>query len=164
MELDIQRVCDGIHRLAKRLDLSMGLTPSALYTMLIDYLVIRSTVVHPFVIDGPKRRVSKPSGWTENHEAIWTQWLEHEVPLDSWNELIMEPVFGQDVRLWEINMEGWRDEIYTLMPFWFVRSMTRFEEIDPTMLPDEEEGRRGPSEERKKQELDPYLADYYERR
>lgn len=165
MELDIQGVCDGIQRLANRLDLNMELSPSKLYTMLMHYLEIRATVSHPFNISGPQKRISKPAGWTQEHEAIWVQWLEHEISLELWHMFVMRPVFGYDERRWEIGIEGWRDEIYTFMPFWFVRSMSRFEEIDPTGLPDEEEeGRWGPSEERKKQEIDPYLADYYDRR
>lgn len=163
MELDIQGVCDGIIMLSKRLDLNMELTPTALYTMLIHYLNLRATVLHPFEISGPQRRVSKPKGWADNHEAIWIQWLEHTIPLDLWDMLVIYPVFGENERIWEAGIEGWRSEIYTFMPFWFERSMSRFEEIDPTALPDEEEeGWRGPSE--KKQEIDPYLADYYERR
>lgn len=161
MELDIKYVCYGIGRLAKSLDLNMELTQNALYTMILQYLDIRTTVLHPFEITWPKRRISKPMGWTENHEAIWTQWLEHTIPVDIWNKLIIEPVFGQDVRLWELNMESWRDEIYTFMPLWFARSMSRFEEIDPTAYPDDEEVK---VRSEKKQEIDPYLTDYYERR
>ena len=163
MELDIQDVCDGIHMIAKRLNLNMELTPSALYTMILHYIDVRATVDHPFQIQGPRRRVSKPAGWAARNEEIWVQWLEHRVPLDLWNSLIMDPVFGDDIREWEIGIEGWRNEIYTFMPFWFVRSMPRFDEIDPTMLPDEDEEYDN-TDERKKQDIDPYLADYYERR
>ncbi len=164
MERDIQCVCDGIHRIAKLLKLNMELTPSALYTMIIHYLEVRCTVVHPFEIRGPTRRVSKPRGWTDTHETIWVQWLDHEVPIDRWTTLVIDPVFDHTERLWEIEMGGWRDEIYTFMPFWFVRSIPRFEEIDPTALPDEEDDGWNRIEEKKKTGMDPYLADYYDRR
>jgi hypothetical protein len=125
---------------------------------------MRSTVAHPFELTSSwRRRISIPAGWTTAHEEIWVQWLEHSVPHESWLALVIEPVFGPDERLWEIGVEGWRDEIYMFMPFWFARSMPRFEEIDPTGLPEEEEeGSR--NEEKKKPTSDPYLDDYYDRR
>jgi hypothetical protein len=164
MELDIQGVCDGIHRLAKHLNLNMDLTPSTLYTLILQYMGLRHTVVHPFEITSSwRRRISIPAGWTAHHEQIWVQWLEYKVPLDVWNTLVIEPVFRSDERLWEIGVEGWRDEIYTFMPFWFARSISRFEEIDPTTLPDEEE-EVSSNEEKKKTYGDPYVEDYYDRR
>lgn len=152
---DLIMLCKAIERIAKNLNVNMDITQTKLFTSIVQYIDLRREA-SIYDIRGPLRKLTAPVGWTPNHEAIWRQWIFHTFTIDDWNDYVMGPIFGSDERLWE--PAGWRDELYNFLPFWFLRSLSRFEEIDPSLLPDEEELAVMEEKEKKK---DPYVSDYY---
>lgn len=109
-----------------------------------------------YMIVGPRHTRLTPTGWTAHHERIWRDWIDHAFELETWNAVVMAPVFGTDVRSWEARIDGWRDELFTFLPTWIARSMTRFEEIDVTPLPEPEPEDVDP----RTAKIDPYLLEH----
>ncbi len=77
----------------------------------------------------------KPTGWTVQDEAYWSDWLTHTFELPVWQRRILQPVFGSDQRLWEVNIDEWRNEIHMFLPMWIRRDMR----IVDKMYPEDEE-------------------------
>jgi hypothetical protein len=146
-------LCKAIDRISTGLGLNMDITQTKLFTSIVQYIELRHES-RAYEIRGPQRKLTAPVGWTARHESIWRQWIFHTFTLDDWNSRIIEPIFGSESFLWE--PDGWREELYQFLPFWFMRSMERFEEIDPTPLPDEDE-----LAVIEKTKVDPYIKDYY---
>ena len=90
-------------------------------------------------ISYPRMSVFKPNGWTERHEELWNDWIHYTFSEDSWHNEVMYPVFGRDVREWELYMDGWREELFEFLPWWMRRSVNIVEEYDPTPEELEEE-------------------------
>lgn len=155
---DIIPLCKEIAAIAKELGVNMDITQTKLFTSIVQYIELRCEApAHE--IRGPHRKVTAPIGWTAKHEAIWRQWIFHAFTFDDWHERITGRIFGSEERLWE--PAGWRDEIYGFLPYWFMRSLSRFEEIDPSPLPDEEEVAALEEKEKRQRQVDPYVDDYY---
>jgi hypothetical protein len=76
---------------------------------------------------------------------------------------VIQPVFGTDERLWEASIgKGWRMEIMEFLPWWIVRDLDIFEDIDPTPLPDPVE--IAALEASTKKAIDPYIQEHGGRR
>jgi transposase len=65
---------------------------------------------------------------------------------------VLDPVFGNDVRLWEAGIEGWREELIQFLPFWIQRSRDIVETFDATPL--------DLTEEVFAEKVDPYLLEH----
>lgn len=150
---DALAIAERITVWVARKGVALELPPPRLARQILQYVWMRQTT--PWhEIDGPRHQRSLPVGWTRQHERIWCDWIVHVFELEAWQREVMDPVFGTDTRSWE--PEGWRDEIFHFLPRWIVRSIARFEEIDPTPLPDPEPEDADP----RTAKIDPYLLEH----
>lgn len=152
---DIMLLAEQIHSWAASHRVSLELTPVRLARHILKYVWLRQRA-SMYEISGPRSSRSTPAGWTSMHERIWVDWIWHAFEQDGWNRAVIDPVFGTDVRSWEVQCEGWRDEVFNFLPTWIARSMARFEEIDPTPLPDPEPEDTDP----RTAKIDPYLLEH----
>jgi len=106
------------------------------------------------MISLPQNPSSRPAGWTEKEEEIWIDWINYHCTLDDWSAEVMEPVFGSNVRMWEAQMDGWREELLQFLPWWIRRSAIIVAAFDPTPLVPEVE------EDISMAKIDPYLLDH----
>lgn len=134
------------------------LTPPRLARQILHYIWLRQDA-GAYDIVGPSDRRILPAGWTAHHERVWRDWIDHVFEAESWGREVMEPLFGTDVRSWEVRCEGWREEVFSFLPIWISRSMTRFEEIDVTPLPEPEPEDADP----RTAKIDPYLLEHGKR-
>ena len=160
---DIAEVCDRILPFFKRRrGLQLSLSPQKLHRSILEYIWMRYTTP-PERISYPKRKQEAPSGWTIEKESIWRQWISHVCNLAAWEREVIQPVFGTDERLWEASIgKGWRMEILEFLPWWIVRDLDIFEDIDPTPLPDPVE--IAALEASTKKAIDPYIQEHGGRR
>ena len=107
-------------------------------------------------IDEPTE-VYIPDGWTDHDEDVWQWWLSDKITPELWEQVVVAPVFGTDIRVWETMGTVWREELLAYLPKWVGRSMAIVSRVDPVIRPEEEvdaDGRPLLTEE-----VDPYLAD-----
>lgn len=81
-------------------------------------------------ISVPQHTCTKPAGWSPDNEQIWQDWLTDTFTLEDWRTLLYR-VFGTDDRFWEASVEGWRDEVFSFMPYWVQRSPKIVAAYDP---------------------------------
>ena len=67
-------------------------------------------------------------------------WLDKTFDEKQWHREVLDRVFGSDRRIWEAPIEGWREDITILLPFWVRRSMAIVEKEEPFLLQSESEG------------------------
>ena len=155
---DMTLLAERIARFVGRQHLTLELKPNRLARQLLQYVWWRQRA-GALELSAPRHERVCPAGWTAEHERIWIDWIWHVFELDDWQKLVIEPVFGTDVRSWEANCQSWREEIFTFLPLWIARSMARFEEIDPTPLPEPEPEDTDP----RTAKIDPYLLEHGKR-
>ena len=119
-------------------------------TQILHYITLRRRA-QPFAISNPLFDPSAPEGWGNYEEDVWREWIDYTFTLESWNDEVMTPIFGSDVRLWEANIEGWREELLQFLPWWIKRSAATVAKFDPAQLPETIE---------EKSTLDPYLLEH----
>lgn len=159
---------DNIHRdsveLAQRvqqlitehLGLSMAVSRGALIAAIRQYAEARQWWgPYNVRVDGP-RDIYIPEGWSTHDEDVWKWWLYDKVNEDVWDSVVIDPVFGTDIRVWERNGTEWREELMSYLPHWCVRSLAIVSRVDPLPRPEEETNADGGGVE----EIDPYQAEH----
>ena len=114
------------------------LAPRRMITQILRYITLRRRS-GPFAISNPLFDPSSPEGWGDYEEDVWQEWIDYTFTLDSWNDEVMNPIFGTDVRLWEASIEGWREELLQFLPWWIKRSEAIVVKFDPTPLAEQSE-------------------------
>ena len=108
--------------------------------------------------------VEKPVGWTAEDERYWKEWVSLTFPLRQWQHYVLRPVFGSDQRLWEVNIDEWREEIHVFLPMWIRRDIRivakLYDRPEPEFSSDEEK----PKSRRGQKEIDSYILEQEERR
>lgn len=155
---DMTMLTEQIARFVGRQRLTLELTPNRLVRQLLQYVWWRQRA-GALDLSAPRHSRTMPTGWTATHERVWTDWIWHIFDQEDWRQYVIAPVFGTDVRSWEVKCDGWREEIFSFLPLWIARSMTRFEEIDPTPLPEPEPEDTDP----RTAKIDPYLLEHRKR-
>lgn len=107
-------------------------------------------------ISAPQHKRSLPAGWTPLMESVWRDCIDHKCEIETWKTEVLDPVFGSDDRTWEAYCPGWRDEIFSFLPYWIERSAEKFADLDPTPLPDPEPEEKDP----RLAKIDPYLLEH----
>lgn len=108
--------------------------------------------------------VEKPVGWTAEDEQYWREWVALTFPTNLWSNYVMRPVFGTDQRLWEVNIDEWRDEIRVFMPMWVRRDIRIVEKMYDRPEPEFDSDEERSKGRRNQKELDPYILEQEERR
>jgi hypothetical protein len=78
--------------------------------------------------------------WSSEEELVWKNWIWHTFTESLWDTYVIEPVFGEDTRLWEVPIDGWRSLLHSYMDEWIVRSMDLLNEIYPELEEEEDSG------------------------
>ena len=107
-------------------------------------------------ISVPQHVRSKPAGWKTEDEQIWQDWLADKITLDVWRALI-DRVFGTDERFWEAPVAGWRDEVFSFVPYWVQRSPNIVAVYDPRSQDEPEDAEQKDARESK---IDTYLLEH----
>ena len=154
MDHDIVEIVAGMDRYVRRRGTTLGLEPRRLCRQIIQYVDMRHHM-GSYDISYPQFKPYKPAGWTSREEGLWRDWIQYTFSLDSWQEEVIGPVFGTDVRSWEPPREGWRAEIMEFLPWWIARSLTIVDAFDPSSIDPEDEELVAD-----KKEIDPYLLDH----
>jgi hypothetical protein len=138
-----------IDKYVRRRKAILDIPAPKMVTQILKYIQMRERLMW-WEIDGPYSTVTYPAGWTPDHEELWADWFEREFSLDSWEDEVMDPMFGTRVQPWEI--DGWRQEIYTFLPTWIQRSISLLAPIDPNQ--------NDVQEEETESVIDPYLLEH----
>ena len=133
---DIAALVVQIEQYITRRGATLSVSKQKLYAQIRCYLHLRQTMSR-LDISYPRMAVFKPTGWTGRHEALWDDWIHYTFSDDNWYAEVVYPVFGRDVRDWELYMDGWREELLEFLPWWIRRSVDIVEDYDPT--PEESE-------------------------
>ena len=149
---DIPKLVEQIESYVGKRGASLGLNSRRLVSQIIGYIYLRQQSSWLDITD-PQMSVVKPPGWTDRHEKLWTDWIHYTFTPGNWEHEVMLPLFGSDIRAWEMNMGGWRDELLHYLPWWVLRSVSIVEEYDPTSVDPEEEDEGQTS-------IDPYILDH----
>lgn len=151
---DMEALVDRIEIFARRRGVSLELDRRRLVRQLLQYVSLRQQTMSCVQISNPHFDPSEPEGWTDHDEDIWNDWIQHTCSLENWHTEVLQPVFGSDIRLWEVNCDGWRSELMHFLPWWLQRSTPIVRKFDP--FPEEV-----PSEPDDMQmEIDPYLMEH----
>jgi hypothetical protein len=148
---DVTAIVRAFARYIGRHDVTMELEPRRMITQILRYIALRQKA-RPYEISNPMFNPSEPEGWNSDKEEIWQDWIDYTFTLESWAGEVMNPIFGMDVRLWEANIEGWREELFHFLPWWIRRSAAIVAKFDPTPLAE--------TTEEEKSNLDPYLLEH----
>ena len=154
---DALLLAERIERFVRRQKVELTLPPARLARQILEYVWMRQGLSAYEVAFA--RKPVLPAGWTAAHERQWIDWIWHVFDLEDWRQTVMAPVFGTDVRSWEVRVDGWREEVFGFLPTWIARSMKRFEEIDVTPLPEPEPEDVDP----RSAKIDPYLLEHARR-
>ena len=113
-----------------------------------------------------KKPVDCPADWTAADEVFWRSWVYSTFLPCEWEEEVIVPVFGTDVRAWEPT--GWRSGLFdVVVPRWITRSITIVEQYDPSPRLSVAEKQRLEEQAREQEAAsmqDPYLAEQGRRR
>ena len=150
--IDVHAIAIRIGRFLKCRGVEPELSMSNLVGRIYRYIRLRKSSPW-YMISLPTSQPYRPEGWKDKEEEIWMDWIHCHCTLDDWSAEVMEPVFGSDIRLWEAQMDGWREELLQFMPWWIRRSPSIVEACDPTPLNPEVEDDQTPK-------IDPYLLDH----
>jgi len=139
---------------------TLSLSRALLEQQIITYIEMRR-YMGAYDISAPQHRRSLPQGWTAMEERIWMDWISYAFDLEEWNKAVIGFVFGTEDYEWEARSPGWRQELFSCVPYWIERSMDRFMEIDVRQL---EESQITVTEiDPRKAVIDPYLLDHGKR-
>ena len=138
-----------IDKYVQRRKATLGVHANRMVTQILKYIQLRERHMW-WKIEGPHANITYPPGWSEEYEELWGDWFEREFSLDSWEDEVMDPMFGTIVQPWEV--DGWRQEIYAFLPTWIQRSIHLLTPIDPTQTDE--------NEEEAESAIDPYLLEH----
>jgi hypothetical protein len=149
---DVQDLVFLFQEYVERRGANLAVEPQRLVTHILKYISLRQKYSR-FDISAPLTKPVVPVGWTSEDETIWTDWLWHTCDVDSWENEVLEPIFGTDIRLWEATCEGWRLELMTCFPWWIQRSFDIIDKFNPTQpeIQDEDDTTNG---------VDSYIMDH----
>lgn len=154
---DVEELVEQITAYVKRHGADMGLTSKTIVAQICQFLVLRKRLRFCDISD-PATQSVYPSDWTWREEEIWQEWLRFHFRIEGWQIAVIQPVFGTDVRRWEWQCDGWRDELFHMLPFWIARSGAIVEAFDPSQkdmdTDDNDSANKG----------DPYLIDHGSRK
>lgn len=153
---DIRGVAIAIQQLIQRKGVRPELNTLALARQILLYVTLRRNGGRALQICGPRYAVKKPAAdWDDVKESVWQEWVWNAFSPVLWNACVMEPVFGRgNCHEWELACVGWRDEIYTMLPWWIERDAQIVHAYDGT--PEEEERTYDPF----KGKIDPFLLEH----
>ena len=109
----------------------------------------------------------KPTGWTAQDEQYWRDWVSYTFELRDWQKRVIQPVFGSDERLWEVNINDWRMEIHMFLALWIRRDMKRIAQYYPEDDESEEpetDARGSLLRMRDPKSIDPYILEQDEKK
>jgi len=136
---DIEDVVGCFMRLLRESGAELEMKPTAIVRQILNYLVQRHRKSR-FQIPYSSRISSTPDDWSEYHEGVWMDWLDKTFTEERWQREVLDRVFGFDRHIWEASVEGWREDITILLPFWVRRSMAIVEKEEPFLLQSDPEG------------------------
>ena len=144
-------VQDLVYLFMKYLDrrgATLAIKPARLVKQILKYIHLRQTLS---IYDIAAPQSHAPNGWSEEDEEIWNDWIVDRCGLDSWEDEVLTPIFGEDMRLYEVRCEGWRLELVHFFPWWIQRSFAIVDKYNPAPLDmDNEEDNR----------VDSYIIDH----
>lgn len=139
VRMDAAELADRIARLVTgRLGLRLSVTRRDLATTIRQYVEARQWAGAYRVSVKPPPTEQIPDGWTAHDESVWQWWLSDKVSAELWNAVVIGPVFGTDVRVWETMGSEWRQELLYYLPRWIQRSLDIVSRVDPMPRPEEE--------------------------
>jgi hypothetical protein len=150
---DVHDTATRVESFIRRYGGTPELSTEKLANQILQYIRLRQSGSSTLNISQPLHTCQYPPEWNDTHETLWQDWISLRYDLADWQRQVIRPVFGTDVRLWEANCEGWRDEIYTFLPWWIQRNVESINDIR-----DEEDS--DSMEEGATSKIDPYLLDY----
>ena len=136
---DVEEMVTCFLRILRGTGAELEMKPVAIVRQILNYLVQRSRK-SCLQMPHSRRSSSEPADWTDYHEGVWMEWLDKTFDEKQWHTEVLDRVFGSDRRIWEAPIEGWREDITTLLPFWVRRSMAIVEKEEPFLIQSESEG------------------------
>lgn len=126
---DLALLAEILNRLIRSRGAMPELTDERLTRQLVAYVGMRHRH-RCHEISAPQHTRIKPSGWTTDNETIWQDWLTDKITYNDWHRLLYS-VFGTDERYWEAMVPGWREEVFSFVPYWVQRSLDIVAAYDP---------------------------------
>jgi hypothetical protein len=148
---DAVRMAAEIGRYVKQRGVSTTMNSTKLAIQILRYIQMRHTVAAHNISAVPGE-LYYPDGWSAAEEEIWNDWINHHCTPESWYDEVITPVFGEDVRLWEAPIDGWREELLQFLSLWIRRSREIVVAYDPTPIV--------PNEDESTDKIDPYLLEH----
>jgi len=152
---DAQHIAFLVDKWIQQHGCRMSLSVDDLAHQILKYIAIRGRLAS-YEISGPHMPKQKRSELNSETQLIWDQWIAHTFEYEVWNSQIILPVFGSQVRLWEMGREDWRYEIFAFLPRWIDKDPAVLERIDPRPLPDIDVVGDDPRDAK----IDPYLLEH----
>lgn len=146
--LDLMRIVAATEAHLKKYGLCFAIPTDNVFQALVDFL--RTRLESPLErVRGPRRKVTQPTGWKEEDERIWIEWLEQMVLTSvTWNRICDGPTRSKGI--WEEAAGRWREEWLSYLPYYVERSRDILQEIDPRPWEDSSDwngGATGPGDE-----------------
>jgi len=160
MSLIVEQIAEQIEGFLARRKLHPEISRDKLAKQILQYMNLRRHC-NPLDIVGPKRQVSMPDGWDDHAEQVWLDWFSNEVHLSDWVREVFRPVFGTEECGWDYAYAGWREELFTFLPWWAQRSYAIVGAYDAT--PYDLEAEAEADTDPRSAKVDPYLADHGKR-
>lgn len=152
---DAVALADSVIRYIRWRGFAPSLSRAQLARQILQYIWMRQRLPwHEISIPRHKRHM--PEGWSRIMESVWLDCIDQKCELETWGSEVIEPVFGRDERTWEAYCPGWRQELFSFLPYWIERNSERFAELDPTPLPDPAPEEKDP----RLAKIDPYLLEH----
>ena len=139
VRMDAAELADRIaHLVTEHLGLRLSVTRRELVATIRQYVEARQWAdAYRVSVNVPTTQLV-PEGWTAHDESVWQWWLGDKVSAEVWDAVVIEPVFGTDVRIWETMGSEWRQELLYYLPRWVQRSLDIVSRVDPMPRPEEE--------------------------
>jgi hypothetical protein len=115
---------------------TLAIKPARLVKQILKYILLRQKC-SIYDISAPQSHA--PNGWSLEDEEIWNDWIVDQCCLESWEDEVVTPIFGGDMRLYEVRCEGWRLELVHFFPWWIQRSFAIVDKYNPSQMESDEE-------------------------
>jgi len=148
---DIEELVFYMSGLLEQKGLQFEVDAHKMVRKILTYVMLRHSRGRLELMSVPSGSRSVPKEWTEDYEAMWIEYIDAEISPEEWQEKVLEPVFGTDIRIWEAACDGWRMDLLAFMPWWIKRS------IEPIA---EEEDEEDMDTDKRVSKLDPYLLEH----
>lgn len=131
---DLLAIARETRNYIQRLGLTLCVSESQLFQILADHVIARQRWGCYTLLRGPAKKAGKPSGWSEDDERVWMEWLEMG-PLRP--KRVLDVVFAEETADWETLLGDWRREFCTYLPYLVVRSREILRENDGRPIADD---------------------------